>query len=316
MTSDIPGDIPHSTPRRPAIRVGGYQGEASVHTRAVRVLAAGIEARLGSPVEVIADVTARGHKAADLLAMVADGRLDLCYFNSSYVAETVPSLALFDIPFVLADRDRIYRQLDGDIGALLGADVVAATPYRLMGFWDNGFRHISNRLHAIRGPADCAGLKLRIVASPLHKEIFAAMGFDPVVIDVKDLVKAVMDGTVDAQENPLTNTVNFNLHRAHRHVSLTSHFFGVAMVLVNRAWFDALDRDVAAALRAALAEATARQRAFAIEDDARCLDVLRRDGVEVVMPDAIDLAAFRAKVAPVSAREMAKLDPRLRAALG
>jgi TRAP-type C4-dicarboxylate transport system substrate-binding protein len=299
------------------IRFGGYQGEASVHTCAVRAFARAAQVRLGAGwrIDVTANVADRGHKAADLPAMVADGRLDLCYFNSSYIADAVPSLALFDIPFGISSRERIYRQLDGDIGARLGGAVAAATPYRLMGFWDNGFRHISNRLRAIRAPADCAGMRLRIVASPLHKEIFAALGFEPVVVDVKDLAAAVTSHAVDAQENPLTNLVLFNLHRTHQHVSLTAHFFGVVLVLAHRAWFDTLDREVQADVHAAIAEATARQRALAIEEDARCLAILHQDGVEVIAPDAIDFAGFRGRLAPVVTRELARLDPALRTAI-
>jgi TRAP-type transport system periplasmic protein len=311
-----PREVTLTGPER-TIRVGGYQGEASVHTRALRTFAAQVGREIpGWSVEVTPNVADLGHKAADCLAMVADGRLELCYFNSSYLAEQVPSLALFDIPFVLTARDPVYRKLNGALGRMLAADVAAATPYRLLDFWDNGFRHISNRLHPIRAPRDCAGLRLRIVASPLHKQVFAALGFEPIVVDVKDLVAAVTRHTVDAQENPLTNLVNFELHRTHRHVSLTSHLFGVALVLANRAWFDGLDDRVRAALAVALTQATAQQRALAEAEDARCLALLKEDGVAVVPAQAIDFEAFRAAVAPIVTRELARLPPPLRAALG
>jgi tripartite ATP-independent transporter DctP family solute receptor len=300
-----------------AIRVGGYQGEASVHTRALRAFAAEIETGLpGWRVDVTANVGDHGHKATDLLAMVADGRLDLCYFNSSYLAERVPSLALFDVPFVLTARDRIYGQLDGDLGRQLAADVAAATPYRVLDYWDNGFRHISNRRHPIRTPGDCRGLRLRIVASPLHKEVFAALGFEPVVVDVKDLVAAVTGLAVDAQENPLTNLVNFNLHRVHRHVSLTSHFFGVALVLVNRAWFEGLGGAAQAAVTAALEQATAKQRSLANAEDAQCLAALQKDAVAIVPAEEIDFPALRTAVTPIVERELGRLSPSLRIALG
>jgi TRAP-type transport system periplasmic protein len=304
-------------PRRDkTIRVGGYQGEGSVHTQALRAFAAQVGRELpGWRVAVTANVADLGHKAADCLTMVADGRLELCYFNSSYLAERVPSLALFDIPFVLTARDSVYRRLDGALGDTLAADVAAATPYRLLDFWDNGFRHISNRVHPIRTPQDCAGLKLRIVASPLHSEVFTALGFEPIVVDVKDLAAAVTSHMVDAQENPLTNLVNFELHRTHRHVSLTAHVFGVALVLANRAWFDGLDDEVRPALVAAMARATARQRALAQAEDARCLALIEKDGVAVVSAEALDFQGFRAAVAPIVARELARLPEPLRAAL-
>ena len=114
------------------------------------------------------------------------------------------------------------------------------TGYRVLGYWDNGFRHISNRLRPIRHPDDCRGMRIRTLDNAVYRQALAAMGFAPVTIDVKDLVRAVETHEVDAQENPLTNTVNFGLHRTHKHLSLTSHFYGVALLLANRAWLEAL----------------------------------------------------------------------------
>lgn len=294
---------------RTLLRLGGYQPEASVHSRALHHVAARVSERLGAAfapaVEV--DVTARGQRAAELFAMVEDGRLDGCYFASSYLVARVPSLAVFDLPFVATDRARDYAKLDGDFGVRLAADVAARTPFRVLGYWDNGFRHISNGVRPIRRPEDCRGLRIRTLDNTLHQEIFAALGFTPVFIDVKDLARAVAAGVVDAQENPLTNLVNFGLHTTHRHVSLTSHFFGIALFLVNAAWFDALAPELQVGLRAIVAEATTRQRALAAAEDKTCLDVLANAGVAVVGADAIDWPAFRAAVEPIVTREVARL---------
>jgi TRAP-type C4-dicarboxylate transport system substrate-binding protein len=284
------------------LRLGGYQGENSVHTRALVRLADALAQmpNTGFDVALRSNITDDGHRAADLLAMTEDGRLELCYFASSYLAARVPSLGAFDLPFAATDRAAIYSELDGALGARVAADVAAATGYRVLACWDNGFRHFSNRLRPIRRPEDCRGLRLRTLDNTQHQRIFAALGFEPVAIDVKDLARAVARHEVDAQENPLTNTWNFGLHRTHRHVSLTSHFYGVALLLVNRAWFDALAAPAQAALRAAVTQATAAQREFAAADDARCLALLRQDGVTIVMPDEIDVDAFRKAVAGVA----------------
>jgi TRAP-type C4-dicarboxylate transport system substrate-binding protein len=126
--------------------------------------------------------------------------------------------------------------------------------------------------------------------------VLAAIGFTPVVIDVKDLAHAVASHAVDAQENPLTNTVNFGLHATHGHLSLTAHLHGVALLLANRAWFEALAPARRAGVLAAAADATAAQRQWAIDEDALCLERLRAAGVAIVPPEAIDFAAFRALV--------------------
>jgi len=297
------------------LRCGGYQGSASVHTRALQALAEALGDQEGITVELIPNVTEHGRKAADLLAMVECGELDLCYFSSSYLGERVPALRALDLPFVITDRAHAYRLLDGALGACLADDIAAATGYRLLASWDNGFRHITNRVRSIHAPRDCAGLRIRTVDSALHQEIFRALGFEPHAIDVKDLAQAVASGDIDAQENPLTNTVNFGLQRFHRHVSLTAHFFGVALLLANR---EAVSRWPVPARRAidrAVAQATAAQRRFAAAEDDTCLARLTADGCAIVAPGAIDLAGFDAAVAPIRARVLADIKPAIARAL-
>ena len=292
------------------LRLGGYQGEASVHTRGLRVLAATFEERMGEGTTVVTpSVTDAGRKAADLLSMTENGELDICYFASSYLAGRVPALGVLDLPFQVSDRAAAFAQLDGAGGDRLAQAVADSTGYRVVAFWDNGFRHLSNAVRPIRTTVDCRGMKLRTLDNALHQEIFASFGFEPKHIDVKDLPRAVETGEVDAQENPLTNLVNFNLHKTHRHVSLTSHFFGVALLLVNRAAFDGWSVDIRRALAASIGAATAAQREFAIAEDTHCLQLLRDDGVEIVSTEEIDRNAFRAAAAPIVSREVAKIGP-------
>ena len=226
--------------------------------------------------------------------MVESGVLDGCYFASSYLAARVPALGMFDQPFQAVSREATFAALDGDSGASLADDVAAATPFRVLGFWDNGIRHISNAVRPIRTPADCAGLRLRTLDNAQHQAAFRRLGFRPTFVDVADLPRAVAEHSVDAQENPLTNMVNFGLQVHHRHVSLTGHLLGIALLLVNRARYDAMPADARAVLDEAARESDAVQRALAAAEDVACMNVLAEAGVAVIGPDAIDLPAFRA----------------------
>jgi TRAP-type transport system periplasmic protein len=300
------------------LRLGGYQTEASVHTRALRVLVAELTRRLGEKIaiDLVPNVAEHGRKAADVVTMAAGDELDICYIQSSYIdAAGAPSLRVLDLPFIFTDRARIYPMLDGAFGAHLSEEVAAGTPFRVLAYWDNGFRHLSNRLHAIRSPKDCEGLKIRTTASPLHQEIFSAFGFAPRSIDPADLAQAVASHKVDAQENPLTNLVQFGLYTTHKHVSMTSHFFGCAPLLINRARYGALSADARRALHEAVGVATKAQREFAIAEDARCLEILKPAGVTITPAEAIDLAAFKAAAAPIVARETATVSKEVRAML-
>ena len=192
----------------------------------------------------------------------------------------------------------MFGALDGDTGAALANELAAATGYRVLGWWDNGIRHISNAVRPIRTPADCAGLRLRTLDNAQHQVAFRRLGFVPTFIDVADLPRAVADGTVDAQENPLTNIVNFNLHLHHKHLSLTGHLLGIAPLLVNRARFDALPSALRSVLIAAARDSEASTaRAGGSRGCGVSGDFWSKAGVAVVSADAIDLPAFRAAVA-------------------
>jgi len=243
-------------------------------------------------IDVIDNITATGRRADDLLAMTEADELDICYFSSSYLAARVPALELFDRPFRFADRDAAYAACDGEAGRRMVDDVADATGFRVLGFWDNGFRHISNRCRPIRTPADCKDLRIRTLDNAMHQEFFRRLGFEPVFIDVKDLVKAAADGSIDAQENPLTNIANFELHRYHRFVSLTAHLFGVALLLVNASRHDGWPADLRGAVQAAAGTATMVQRREAALEDGVCHRRLAAEGVQFVAGRDLDRAAF------------------------
>ena len=276
------------------LKFGGYQGDKSVHTRGGRVLAQAVAEETGGAVALAFDesIVARGHKAADLLSMTESGELDGCYFSSSYLAKRVPELGLFDQHFVVPDRRRAYALLDGALGDRLRAEVAQATGYEVLGYWDNGLRHITSAV-PIKSVADCAGVKLRTLANEDHQRVFRALGFEPQAIDVRDLPDAVRSRRVDAQENPLTNTLNFGIHDTHRYILLTRHLLGVALVLFNAARLAGMDPGTRAGLQRAVDRATQAQRQFAEEDDTICSAELRAQGVEITELSDAERAAFR-----------------------
>lgn len=295
------------------LKFGGYQGPNSVHTRGGRVLAEAVEEETGGKIRLVFDenIVSRGHKAADLLSLTESGDLDGCYFSSSYLAKRVPELGLFDQHFVVPDRRRAYALLDGALGDRLRTEVADATGYEVLGYWDNGLRHISSK-EPIRSVADCAGLKIRTLANEAHQRVFRALGFEPQSIDVRDLPDAVITGKVDAQENPLTNILNFKLHETHRHILLTRHLLGVALVLFNAERLKTLDPDLRAGLQRAVDRATAEQRRFAEEDDRICSDEMRKQGVELVELDDETRAAFAAATRPEVEETRKAFSPELR----
>ncbi|MDB5807784.1 MAG: transporter substrate-binding protein [Betaproteobacteria bacterium] len=298
------------------LRAAGYQG-AGINATVLPQFVDACRPALGTDAcSAELDVTAAGETAQSLFKSVAEGGREVAYMASGYLSAQVSELGVLDLPFHVSERERAVGSLDGAAGQMIRAAVAAKSKLRVLGFWDNGFRHVSNRVRDIRTPADCGGLICRTLDSALYRESLTALGFTPVTADVKLLRQMVASGEVDAQENPLTNTINFHLYEHHKHVSLTGHFFGVMLLVCHAPWFDALSRAQQEAVQAAAAAATARQRRLAAAEDETGVATLESRGVKVIAAADIDLAAMRERCAPIVVRASAALPPALVAAYG
>lgn len=284
------------------IRLGGYQKPASIHTRACVRFGEGLRERLGNAADFrfVPDVLALGHKSGELPGMVERGELSMCYISSLRFAPWVPQLNIFDLPFLMRDRASAYRALDGALGHRLRERLLAQSPFRLLAYWDNGFRHFSNKVRPIRTPADCKGIRIRHQMSALQGESLRLMGFEPIAEDIKIFIEQIAGDRFDAQDNPLTNIVNFNIHKHHRHITLSGHVFGVACLVCNRAEYDAWPADVQQAVNAAVTEATVLQRRLAAAEDEEMLKRLNPAENEVVQLTAQEHQAFVDAVKPVT----------------
>jgi len=279
--------------------MAGYQGERSVHTRALRELQSSLSSELFA-CEITPDVTRDGHRAADLLTLTEQGNLEICYFAASYLSHLAAEIELWDLPFLISNRNDGYALFDGTVGATIRERLESGSGYRVLGCWDNGFRHLTSARKAIRSPTDCAGQRIRAMGdAPQHMRLFEALGFTPIPLDVRELMPAIEAGTVDAQENPLTNIWNFRVHEHHRWITLTGHLFGPSLLLCNAAFYDGLADNERASLDNAAATATALQRRYAAAEDELIASRLTETDNEIISLTSSELGLFKAAVQPV-----------------
>jgi TRAP-type C4-dicarboxylate transport system substrate-binding protein len=227
-----------------------------------------------------------------------------------------PALRLLELPFVVRDRAAAFRVLDGQYGNEARRLIEQKSPCRVLGYWDNGFRHLTNRERPIRRPEDCRGLRIRTQMSDLHGETFRALGFEPIKSDVKEFVEQIGGDRFQAQDNPLTNIYNFGVHNHHRYITLTGHFWGASCFVCNAAQYGAWPAHVRAAVDAAAREATAYQRQLAAAEDAEILQKIDPAKNEVVHLTAAERAAFVKASQPVLDKHRKELDAKLFELLG
>jgi TRAP-type C4-dicarboxylate transport system substrate-binding protein len=256
-----------------SFRFGGYQTPISIHTRAGAALGEGLKERLGDVDYTLDnDITVFGHKTGDLITLTESGELTFCYMSTNYFSSEVPMVSVLDLPFVYNDREKAYAKLDGELGDRLKAAIEAAHPnLKILHFWDNGYRHFSNRVRPIREPKDCAGIRTRTLPSEFQGRIYRRLGFEPVIMNIKQFVAEMETGDIDGQDNPLTNIYQFDIHKHHRYITLTGHILGVCGLYVNRALYEGWTNEVRQAVNAAALEATETQRESAVKEDIELL---------------------------------------------
>jgi len=285
------------------IRMGGYGPPTTGFSKALKLIGDKLQGRFGDRVAVdyVWNIMDHGHKAEDILTLVESGEMTLGYQSSSYLTDRVPELGFVDLPFLFASNAQARAAMDGELGQYLARRTEERIGYRILGWFENGFRHISNRLHPVHVPADLKGMKIRVLPSEIQRRTFELLGAAAMRMDLTEAIAMIKAGTLDAQENPLANTVTYGVHKFHRFHTLTYHFYISRPIFLHRASFDAWPDDLQGALRAAVTEAVAFQRKLAVEEHEQSRKIIEEAGCEIVELNAEEHAAFVAAVAPLTA---------------
>jgi tripartite ATP-independent transporter DctP family solute receptor len=289
--------------RRTRIVMGGYGPPATGFSLALKRIGDRLEARFGDAIEIkyVYNILDLGYRGEDILWLVEQGLLTLGYQSSSYLTDRVHDLGAADLPFIFTDTKQARAAIDGRLGQVLTARTEAAMGYRILGYFENGFRHVSNRVRPVRVPADLKGLKIRVLPSKVQARTFELLGADPKVMDLSEAIEAVKAGTIDAQENPFSNTVTYGVHKFHRFHSATNHFYLSRPIFVHRTAFDGFPRPLQEAFREAVHEAIGFQRELHVKEEDEAMVAIREAGGQILELTSDEHAAFAAAVAPIYA---------------
>src|SRR5215813_2189018 len=133
------------------IRMGGYGPSTTGFSRALKFIGDRLETQFGDRVDIkyVWNIMDFGYRAEDILWLVESGVLTLGYQSSSYLTDRIPELGLVDLPFLFSDKETARAAIDGALGTFLTQKTEDKTNYRILGYFENGFRHISNRLRDV-----------------------------------------------------------------------------------------------------------------------------------------------------------------------
>jgi len=226
------------------------------------------------------------------MEMVQMGTLESCLGGVANFQPNIPALGITVLPYLWKDIKRQFDVLEGAPGKELNKRILNAGFVNL-GFWDNGFRHISNSRKPIQVMDDLKGLKIRTLPTPVHIAFFKALGAAPTPMDWSELFEGLRSGVVDAQENPPSMTYTARFYEVQKFYSLTGHVNEVGALLMNKAFYNKLPNDLKAAVDQAAQKTRAWQWAENDKDNQKYLKDLEKAGMKVNTVAPAEIEKFR-----------------------
>ena len=258
-----------------------------------------LEAEMGDAVEI--EFFDSGTLGDEIVHMqqVRTGQLDVIPIGSDAV-QLDSKWAVFDIPFLFADREAVAKVLDGEIGGQLDASFQASAGLKVLGFGEIGFRNISNNVRPIVKPEDLAGVKLRVPGSKTRILAFEMLGAAPINMNIGEVYLALQQGTVDGQENPLGNIRKWSWYEVQKYISISRHVYTPITFVMNLRRYEGLSDDQRAAVDRAAGAAVLASREYGTQNDANLLAEITELAKGKVAFNDIDVAAFQAAAQPIA----------------
>lgn len=181
------------------------------------------------------------------------GAIEMAFFSSTHLVNFAPDFAVLDLPYLVARREQVAPMLDGAFGKLLMSKL-ASIGLTGLAFTEASFRGLMLR-KPIKGPAELAGLKVRVPNSPLYVSMFKAMGALPTPLAFGEMYSALQQGVVDGAENSVSAYVAYKFNEVAPHFHFSNHVLGPGIFVAGTKALERLPEPQRALLLSTAAEA-------------------------------------------------------------
>lgn len=248
-----------------------------------------------------------------MLKSVRLGTMHITVNSDGPVAEIVPDLNAFGLPYLFSSLPAAWEVLDGPIGDSIAAKL-DEKGYKVLAWWDNGIRKITHTSKPIAHPDDIKGMKIRTPQSQVTIDAFTALGANPAPLAFSELPAALQSGVFEGQENPLANIYSSKLHELTPYIAKSNHKYEMAPILASKKWWDTLSAGDRAMIQKAMDAATWYNRGVFLIADAELEQKLKDEGARF---NDVDTQAFKNATAGVYdkwAGEIGGIVPRIQEA--
>ena len=220
----------------------------------------------------------------------------------------VKEFGLLDFPFLFANAKQADALVDGPLGKMLTAKL-PEKGLIVLGFFDLGFRNVTNSKRPIMKGADLEGLKLRVIPNPVFLETFRTFKANAVPMPFAELYGALETKAVEGQENPYAVILSNKLFEVQKFVSATNHVYAANIVLVSKKFWDQLSPAEQKMMHEAADETRNYQRQVSRAAAQKAVGELQAKGMQYNEIAASEVARMRQMVKPVVDKFAASYDP-------
>jgi tripartite ATP-independent transporter DctP family solute receptor len=282
-------------------KVGTGLSEDHPQAKALKYFADQLAAKSGG--KMTARVFTSGSLGNDIsmTSALRGGTLEMTIPDSSTLVSLIKPFGVLNLPLTFNNEKEADAVLDGPFGQKLLATLSDKGLIGL-GFWENGFRHVTNSRRPVLRAEDLAGLKLRVIQSPLFLDTFNTLGANATPMPFTELYTAMEQAAVDGQENPAATILASKFYEVQKHMVLSRHMYSAWVLLLSKKTWDGLSADERKIVQDAARDATLYERKTIRAFSETALVDLKKAGMQVTELPPTEHAKMQAKLQPVLAK--------------
>jgi tripartite ATP-independent transporter DctP family solute receptor len=271
------------------LKLGTSTQPSHIYNLAAERFAEIVAKESGGEMEVQIFPAAQLGSERDMVEGLQLGTLEMTLTSTGPLGNFVPQVKLFNLPFLFKDRAAAYAVLDGEIGTEI-SDRFVNVGIRSLGWFENGFRNITNSKVAIEKPEDMDGIKIRVMEDDVFILTMKALGASPTPMAFGELYTALEQKTVDAQENPLAVINSSRFFEVQKYLAMTGHFYSPAVLLISEITWQSLTPEQQQIITDAAAQAKDYERELSLKADQELEAALAKAGMTITNPDKAPFA--------------------------
>ena len=284
-----------------AFKIGTGISEDHPQAQSLKHFAEQLAAKSGG--KMTARVYASGALGNDIsmTSALRGGTLEMTIPDSSTLASLIKPFGVLNLPMTFNGEQEADAVLDGPFGQKLLSQLPEKGLVGL-GFWENGFRHVTNSRRPVQSADDMNGLKLRVIQSPLFVDTFNALGANATPMPFTELYTAMEQRAVDGQENPAATILASKFYEVQKHMVMSRHMYSAWVLLMSKKTWDGLSAQEQKIVQDAAREATLFERKTIRAFSQNALAELKKAGMQITELPAAEQAKMRSKLQPVLAK--------------